>query len=75
MCRVRGDINPERVKKISRHKDGEVCMANTRQRARLRYLYHLLVSKPEYEYQRMIGNGRYVGISLWLLVSEIAMEE
>ena len=50
-------------------------MVNTRQRARLRYLYHLLVSKPEYEYQRMIGNERYVGISLWLLIDEIVLEE
>lgn len=49
-------------------------MANTRQRARLRYLYRLLVSKPEYGYQRMIGNGRYVGISLWLLIDEIVLE-
>lgn len=50
-------------------------MANTRQRARLRYLYHLLVSKPGYEYQRMIGDRRYVGIPLLLLIDEIVVEE
>lgn len=50
-------------------------MANTRQRARLKYLYHLLATKPEYEFERMVGNESYVGISVLLLISEIVVEE